>query len=137
MTGPRFARAWVQANTLVHHELVKALPCQGNNSVSVKDGQVVLNPGPFLGIVKQDLASRGFNLVSMIPAINPALTLFSARYLVKAQTGYRLINDLKLCRYSRWCCWASVRSLPAAAAARRPAPAWASRRRCWCSLRVW
>ncbi len=96
VTGPRFARAWVQANTLVHQELVKALSGQGSSSVSVKNNQVVLNLGPFIDIVKQDLASRGFSLVSKLPAINPTLSLFSAKYLVKAQTGYRLINDLKI-----------------------------------------
>ena len=95
VTGPRFARAWVQANTLVHQELVKALSGQGSSSVSVKNGQVVLNLGPLIDIVKQDLVNRGFSLVSKIPAVNPTLTLFSAKYLVKAQTGYRLVNDLK------------------------------------------
>ncbi|PZS39664.1 MAG: hypothetical protein DLM62_07025, partial [Pseudonocardiales bacterium] len=33
---------------------------------------------------------------SKLPAINPTLSLFSAKYLVKAQSGYRLINDLKV-----------------------------------------
>ena len=96
VTGPRFARAWVRANTVVHQELVKVLSGQGSSSVSVKNGQVVLNLGPFIDIVKQDLVNRGFSLVSKIPAVNPSLTLFSATYLVKAQTGYRLINDLKI-----------------------------------------
>ena len=96
VTGPRFARAWVRANTLVHQELVKALSGQGSSSVSVKNGQVVLNLGPFIDVVKQDLVRRGFGLVSKIPAVNPTLTLFSATYLVKAQAGYRLINDLKI-----------------------------------------
>lgn len=96
VTGPRFAQAWVQANTLVHQELVKALSGQGSSSVSVKNGQVVLALGPFIDVVKQDLVKRGFSLVSKIPAVNPTLTLFSAKYLVKAQTGYRLINDLKI-----------------------------------------
>ena len=96
VTGPRFAQAWVQANTLVHQQLVKALSGQGSSSVSVKNGQVVLALGPFIDVVKQDLVKRGFTLVSKIPAVNPTLTLFSATYLVKAQTGYRLINDLKI-----------------------------------------
>ena len=96
VTGPRFARAWVRANTVVHQELVKALSGQGSSSVSVKNGQVVVGLGPFIDVVKQDLVNRGFTLVSKIPAVNPTLTLFSARYLVKAQTGYRLINDLKI-----------------------------------------
>src|SRR5450755_3550486 len=96
VTGPRFAQAWVQANTVVHQELVKALSGQGGSSVSVKNGQVVVGLGPFIDVVKQDLVKRGFTLVSKILAVNPTLTLFSAKYLVKAQTGYRLIKDLKI-----------------------------------------
>ena len=96
VTGPRFAQAWVRANTLVHQQLVNALSGQGSSSVSVKNGQVVLALGPFIDVVKQDLVKRGFTLVSKIPAVNPTLTLFSATYLVKAQTDYRLINDLKI-----------------------------------------
>jgi hypothetical protein len=75
---------------------VKALSGQGGSSVSVKNGQVVVGLGPFIDVVKQDLVNRGFTLVSKIPAINPTLTLFSAKCLVKAQSGYRLINDLKI-----------------------------------------
>jgi hypothetical protein len=75
---------------------VKALSGQGSSSVSVKNGQVVVGLGPFIDVVKQDLVKRGFTLVSKILAVNPTLTLFSAKYLVKAQTGYRLIKDLKI-----------------------------------------
>src|ERR1017187_140271 len=96
VTSPQFARVWVQANTVVHQELVKALSGQGGSAVSVSNGQVVLSLGPFIDVVKQDLVKRGFTLVSKIPAINPTLALFSAKYLVKAQSGYRLINDLKI-----------------------------------------
>jgi hypothetical protein len=96
VTGPRFAQAWVRANTVVHQELVKALSGQGASSVSVKDGQVVVGLGPFIDVVKQDLVKRGFTLAGKIPAINPTLTLFSAKYLVKAQSAYRLINNLRI-----------------------------------------
>jgi hypothetical protein len=96
VTSPQFARVWVQANTAVHQELVKALSGQGSGSVSVSNGQVVLSLGPFINLVKQDLVKRGFTLVSKVPAINPTLSLFSAKYLVKAQGGYRLINNLKI-----------------------------------------
>ncbi|MGO9078176.1 MAG: hypothetical protein ACLQDY_03935 [Streptosporangiaceae bacterium] len=96
VTSPRFAHAWVQVNTVAHSELVKALSGQGNSAVSVSNGKVVIGLGPFITLVKQDLAARGFTLVNKLPAINPTLTLFSARYLVKAQTAYRLINDLKI-----------------------------------------
>jgi hypothetical protein len=95
VTGPRFARAWVQANTVMHQQLVKALSGRGG-AVSVSNGQVVIDLAPFINIVKQDLAAHGFTLVNSLPDIHPTLTLFSAKYLVKAQTGYRLINNLKI-----------------------------------------
>jgi hypothetical protein len=96
VTSPRFAQLWVQANTRIHTQLVKVLSGQGSTSVSIKNGQVVLNLGPFITLVKQDLASRGLSIVSKLPAINPTFTLFSAKYLVKAQGGYRAVNDLKI-----------------------------------------
>jgi hypothetical protein len=91
-----FARVWVQANTVVHQELVKALSGQGGSAVSVSNGQVVVGLGPLIDQVKQDLSARGFTLVNSLPPINPTFPLFSAKYLVKAQSAYRLINDLKI-----------------------------------------
>jgi len=96
VTSPQFAQLWVQANTRVHAQLVKALSGEGSSSVTISNGQVVLNLGPFIDLVKQDLVKRGFGLASNLPAINPTFTLFSAKYLVEAQTTYRLINDLKI-----------------------------------------
>jgi hypothetical protein len=96
VTGPRFAQLWVQANTRIHAQLVKVLSGQGSTSVTISNGQVVLNLGPFINLVKQDLAQRGLAIITKLPNINPTFTLFSAKYLVKAQTGYRLINDLKI-----------------------------------------
>jgi hypothetical protein len=96
VTSPRFANAWIQVNTVAHQEIVKALSGQGGGAVTITNGQVTINLGPFIDIVKQDLVKRGFTLVNSLPPINPTLALFSAKELVKAQTGYRLINDLKI-----------------------------------------
>ncbi len=95
VTSARFARAWLQVNTVAHQELVTALSGKGGGAIGVSNGQVTIDLAPFINIVKQDLSSRGFTLVNSLPPIHPALALFSARDLVKAQTGYRLINDLK------------------------------------------
>lgn len=95
VTGPRFARTWIQVNTVAHQELVKALSGQGHSAIKVSNGEVVIDLAPFIAIVKQDLSARGFTLVNKIPAVHPTFALFSARYLVKAQGAYRLINDLK------------------------------------------
>lgn len=95
VTSPAFARAWVQANTVAHAQLVKALSGRGGGAVTVSNGMVSVDLAPFIAIVKKDLAGRGFTLVNSLPAIHPTVALFSARDLVKAQTAYRLINNLK------------------------------------------
>jgi hypothetical protein len=91
-----FARAWVRLNTVAHAQLVKALSGQGSKSITVQNGQVTLNLGPLIDLAKQRLSARGLTIVNKLPAINPTFPLFSAKYLVKAQTGYRLLNDLKI-----------------------------------------
>ena len=96
VTSPQFAQLWVTANTRIHAQLVKVLSGQGSKSITTSNGQVVLNLGPFIDLVKQDLVKRGFTIVSKLPYINPTFALFSDKYLVKAQTGYRLVNDLKI-----------------------------------------
>ncbi|MGE5292723.1 MAG: hypothetical protein ACM3ML_37145 [Micromonosporaceae bacterium] len=95
VTSPEFARAWTQANTVAHAEMVKVLSGRGGGAVSVQNGQVTIDLAPFIDIVKKDLANRGFTLVNSLPAIHPTVALFSARELVKAQSAYRLINALK------------------------------------------
>jgi hypothetical protein len=96
VTSPAFARLWDQVNRVAHAQLVKALSGQGSSAVTIKNGQVTLGLGPFIDQVKHNLAARGFTIVNRLPPINPTFPLFSAKYLVKAQTGYRLINDLKI-----------------------------------------
>jgi hypothetical protein len=95
VASPRVANLWVQVNRQVHAQLVKALSGQANGAVTISNNQVVLNLGPFINVVKRDLANRGFTIITKLPNINPTLALFSAKYLVKAQQGYRLLNDLK------------------------------------------
>ena len=95
VTSQQFANAWVQVNRVAHQTVVTALS-GGKGAVSTQNGQVVLSLGPFIDIVKQDLAARGFTLIEKLPSINPTITLFSSKDLAKAQTLYRLINALKV-----------------------------------------
>jgi hypothetical protein len=96
VTSPQFANTWIKVNTTAHAELVKALSGQGKGAVSVSNGQVVIDLAPFIAIVKQALVARGFSIVNSLPPIHPQLALFSSKDLVRAQTLYRLINDLKI-----------------------------------------
>lgn len=88
--------AWVQVNTVAHQAVVKVLSGQGNGAISTNNGQIVLNLGPFIAMAKQDLVARGFSLADNIPPVSPTVALFQAKYLGKAQAGYRLVTTLKI-----------------------------------------
>jgi hypothetical protein len=90
------ARAWVQVNTIAHQAVVKLLSGQGNGTLTSANGQITLNLGPLIAVVKQDLVARGFSLAGSIPNVNPTVPLFQAKDLGKAQSGYRLVSDLKI-----------------------------------------
>ena len=96
VASPQVARLWLEVNRRAHAQLVKALSGQGNGAITISNGKVVLNLGPFIELIKTRLAARGLTIVKNIPQINPTFPLFSAKYLVKAQTAYRLLNDLKI-----------------------------------------
>ena len=96
VSSPRVAKLWVQANTVAHQAVVKVLSGEGNGAISTSNGQIVLNLGPFVAVVKQDLVDHGFSLASNIPPVSPTVALFQAKDLSKAQAGYRLIKTLKI-----------------------------------------
>jgi len=96
ITSQAVANIWVQVNTIAHQAVVKVLSGQGNGALSLRNGQIVLNLGPIVTQVKQDLLARGFSLASNIPAVSPTLALFQAKDLGKAQSLYRLITTLKI-----------------------------------------
>jgi hypothetical protein len=96
VSGPRVAKLWVQANTVAHQALVKVLSGEGSGVISTKNGQITLNLGPFIAVVKQDLIDHGFSLANNIPTISPTVALFQADNLGKAQAAYRLIKTLKI-----------------------------------------
>ena len=96
ISSPAVAKIWVQANTVAHQALVKVLSGEGNGAISTTNGQITLNLGPFIAVVKQDLLQHGFSLASNIPTISPTVALFQAENLGKAQAAYRLIKTLKI-----------------------------------------
>ncbi len=59
------------------------------------NGQVVLNLGPLITQVKENLHARGLGFAAKIPAVNATFPLFEAPNLAKAQQGYRLLTTLR------------------------------------------
>ena len=69
----------------------------GNNgAVGVSNGQVVLDLAPLEAVAKQDLVARGLTIAGKIPIVHATFALFPSKNLTKAQSAYRLINDLKI-----------------------------------------
>jgi len=96
ISSQAMANAWVQVNTVAHQSVVKLLSGQGGGTLTSANGQITLNLGPLIAVVKQDLVARGFSLAGNIPNVNPTVPLFQAKELGKAQAGYRLVSDLKI-----------------------------------------
>jgi hypothetical protein len=92
VSSPQFAAIWVTVNRVTHQQLVKVLSGQGSTSISIKNGQITLDLGPFITAAKTDLIAKGFKLASQIPPVHPTVVLFQANDLGKAQTLYRLIK---------------------------------------------
>ncbi|MGN6680053.1 MAG: hypothetical protein ACTHKL_20000 [Streptosporangiaceae bacterium] len=94
VSGPAMASLWVRGNRAAHTQLVNARTGH-NSALSVSNDKVVLSLGPLINKVKARLSARGLTLVDSLPPINPTFPLFSAKYLVKAQSLYRALTTLK------------------------------------------
>ncbi len=94
VASPQVQKLWVQVNQAAHAQLVKALSGQ-QGAISTSNGKVYVGLGPLINRVKARLAARGLTIVDKLPPINPTFPLFSATYLVRAQSAYRLLNTLK------------------------------------------
>jgi len=95
VASPAMATLWAQANRTAHQSLVNVLSGEGNGALAEKNGQVVLEIGPLVTQVQQQLTARGLTFANKIPSVNATFPLFEAPNLAKAQQGYRLVNTLK------------------------------------------
>jgi len=96
VTSQQMANVWTQANRAVHAQLVAALSGSGSSAITTSGDQVVLNLQPFIKVAQDNLADHGLEFLRKLPTPNATFALFPSKDLVKAQTGYRLVNDLKI-----------------------------------------
>ena len=89
-----FADAWVTANRSAHTALVAALTGQTGQGVTIANGTVSINLGPFIQVVKQRLIDRGFELANRIPDINPSFTVLQSEAITKAQSAFSLLTAI-------------------------------------------
>ena len=89
-----FADAWVTANRTAHQALVAALTGQTGEGVTIANGTVSINLGPFIEVVKQRLVERGFDLAGRIPYINPSFTILQSEAITRAQSAFSLLTAI-------------------------------------------
>lgn len=95
VASPAVAALWVNALRTAHAGVVKVLSGQGNGTLSVVNDQVVLDIGPLVTQVKDNLVANGLTIADKIPAVSATFPLFQAPNLAKAQQGYRLLTTLR------------------------------------------
>jgi len=89
-----FEDAWIQANRVAHEALVKALTGEGGGAVTVENDTVILNLGPFIQTVKQQLVAQGFTLAERIPQVDKSFVLFQSEDITRARSAFNLLNTL-------------------------------------------
>jgi len=92
VTSSAFATVWTDANRAAHTAVDNLLSGKKSAAVRAQGDSVVLDLGPAVDKVKQQLVASGFGAASHIPAVNAQFTLFASADVHKAQTGYRLLN---------------------------------------------
>lgn len=91
MQTDRFQRFWENANRRAHSRLIAVLEGEGTETVQTRNGQVVLNVGPFVDQVKKRLDDRGITIFDDVET-KGQFVLFDSEQLTKAQSGVRLLK---------------------------------------------
>ncbi len=94
--SPEFANVWVQANTTAHQALVAFLNHNTASNISIVDGKLVVDLGPYITQIKQRLVDAGLSVASNIPDVNPSVTIPVANIvaLQKARQAVHALNVL-------------------------------------------
>lgn len=92
--GPRFRELWVKGNTVAHNQVNAILTGTGSKVLTTQGDQVVLNLGPMIDQVKQDLVASGFGIAAKIPPISATFTIFTVQNLPKIQGYVKLFDKL-------------------------------------------
>jgi hypothetical protein len=92
----QFQDLWVQVNRTASQSLVAFLEADQSSALSVQNGQLVLDIGPIVENVKQQLVDQGFSLAEKIPTVNKDVILPVANVdqIVKAKQAVNAFRTL-------------------------------------------
>ncbi len=94
----QFDNLWNNANRRAHARLVTVLKGEGQETVSTRNGEVVVNLKPVLEKVKAKVDSLGVSIFDKVPigSIGSTITLFQSKDLRAAQEGVKVLDTLAI-----------------------------------------
>ncbi len=89
-----FSRVWTVSLRTSHTQFVALLSRDETSALTVQDGLLQLQFGPFVDAAKQRLVADGFPIVERIPPVTATVDLvqLDPRTVAQAQAGYRLLT---------------------------------------------
>ncbi|MGW2525111.1 hypothetical protein ACWC09_50860 [Streptomyces sp. NPDC001617] len=94
VTSSAFETVWVNANRRAHTALDKALTGQAGGTVQLKNNQVVIDLGPIVADVKNQLVAAGFSPAAKIPAVHTDFVVFASKDIGKVRSYVRVLQIL-------------------------------------------
>ena len=92
VTSDAFANVWNTALRTAHVSFEKALTGKGGGTVNLTNGEVQIDVGPAVAMVKSQLVDQGFPGASRIPTVNTSFTVYKSSSLDKLKTYFRLLQ---------------------------------------------
>ena len=92
--SPRFQALWVTVNTKAHTQLSAVLTGEGTDVVKTQGDQILVEVGPIVAEVKQDLINSGLSVASKIPSVSLQVPVATVQDLPRIQSYVNLLDDL-------------------------------------------
>jgi hypothetical protein len=92
--SPEFEKLWVSANTKAHTQLSAVLTGEGTDVVKTQGNQIIVEVGPIVDQVKQELIDSGLSVASKIPTVSVQVPVMTVENLPAIQSYVNLLDNL-------------------------------------------
>ncbi|MEU3470700.1 hypothetical protein ABZ716_22645 [Streptomyces sp. NPDC006687] len=94
VSSSAFEKVWVNANRRAHAAMDKALTGHSDSAVRLENNQVVIDLGPIVAQVKDQLVAAGFSPAAKIPAVHTDFVVFASEDVGKIKIYMRVLEIL-------------------------------------------
>jgi hypothetical protein len=94
VSSEAFTQVWNVALRSTHTQFVALLSGDEDGTLTIEEGKLQLQLGPFVEALRQRLVANGFPLAGRIPSVTTAIDLvqLDPQRVAQAQAGYRVLN---------------------------------------------